>query len=282
MKELTRRRLALVAALSVLTACQSADRGPVGSTSVSQDHGGDGSARTAVDPAPVPGQPGPVPVPGRGGSGVPGKPGPVPVPGAPNTGPAPGAPAKPTPEPSATPGPGDPSTPTPTPTPTPPPTINVTISGPNAGDFQAFRVTADGDVLRHVDETWFYGARNGDIVIQTTNAKRNDPTDPQAVLTITADQDVSAYLHHDAPESASWVEAEGFEHIGAGEQLDTPTSEDPDSVEVYSIREKMIGRSGQATLGPNYDTPATGACALERNCRPMYFLVIRKTGVSPW
>ena len=285
MQQLTRRPLVLVAALSLITACQSADRSPVGSTEARQQHGLAGSTAAAAAvpipaPVPVPGGAGPAPVPGGGGGGYP-KPAPVPVPGAPNSGPAPGTPDKPEPEPSATPSPD--ATPAPGPTPTPPPTINVTISGPNAADFEVVPVsltTADAVLPRHRDETWRETVRHGDVLIRTTNAKRNDLTETQAVLDISASEDVVALLRHTAPEQITWDEAEGFAFTGSATSWETPTEAEPSSSDVFSIREKVIGRSGQARLGPNFETPPTAACEAERNCRPMYWLIIRRQGAG--
>jgi hypothetical protein len=106
MRKVAGTRVALALGLVAFTACQSADRSPVGSTATEPGQDQAGTARAAVDPIPVPGKPVPVPVPGRGGSTTK-----IPVPGSPTKGPAPGSPATPPPTGPGTPG----ATPTPIP-----------------------------------------------------------------------------------------------------------------------------------------------------------------------
>jgi hypothetical protein len=85
MRKVAGTRVALALGLVAFTACQSADRSPVGSTATEPGQDQAGTARAAVDP--------------------------IPVPGSPTKGPAPGSPATPPPTGPGTPG----ATPTPIP-----------------------------------------------------------------------------------------------------------------------------------------------------------------------
>jgi hypothetical protein len=114
MRKAARSHIALGLVLVLLTACQSADRSPVGPTAA-QPAQEQGTVRAAAVPVPVPGGPGSIPVPGSPGGNTP-------VPGKPSKNPPPGS--QPTPSPSAAP------TPTPGPTPTPAPaSLSFTATG---------------------------------------------------------------------------------------------------------------------------------------------------------
>jgi hypothetical protein len=221
MTDFTRRPLALVAALFLLTACQSADRGPVGSTSVAQEGDGASGARAAVDPVPVPGKPGTVPVPGRGGSTVPGKPAPAPVPGAPNSGPAPGAPAQPTPAPSATPDPGA----TPTPAPSPSPSVRLTVSNVQAASGAAYQIVSTTDCCANsMGPGWIdypyvlqsnFGAGPDDplYMVRTAIADTDVVADPAVTFEINTCARVQVFFPDDVrtvPPYPSWIVSQGW------------------------------------------------------------------------
>ena len=220
MQELTRRPLVLVAALTLFTACQSADRSPVGSTPSSAT-GEEGAARAAADPVPVPGAPGSIPVPGRGGAGVPGKPAPVPVPGSPQKGPAPGQPDPPTPAPSATPTP-DPGA-TPLPPPPAQPLLEVTNVQTGSGtDYPVVRGTNSGSST--MGPAWIdypyvlqrnFGAGPDDplYMIRTAIADTSDSSSPMVSFDINRCARVMVFFAddgHTAPPYPSWISPAGF------------------------------------------------------------------------
>jgi len=116
----------------------------------------------------------------------------------------------------------------------------------------------------------------GDVLIRTANSDRY-LTSLDVTLTVTSNVDVNVLIYFDAFSQPSWLDANGFPHLGSADSYETPTTSNPSSSKVFVIRKKTVGMSGTAVIGPN---GVSGSCttsdpSIARDCSPMYWLVVR-------
>jgi len=145
-----------------------------------------------------------------------------------------------------------------------------------AANYQVVPIGADGLYPRHVDGDllWRDDLLAGDVLIATKNSTRFDPTDPQVVLTVTANVPVNVITYTSS--IYPWLDPNGFPHNGTGTSYETPTPANPTSSTHFSIRIKPIGLSGTATLGPNLPPRFPCGAVPENDCNPMYWVVVRR------